>query len=109
MSQVKLKVVEQINDKMNKNQALESVVSLIEKTHGRGSIMRLGSKQKIDVETISTGSLSLDIALGIGGVPKGRVIEIYGPESSGKTTLALHILSESQKNGGNCVFIMRDK
>jgi len=105
MSQVKLKVVEQINDKMNKNQALESVVSLIEKTHGRGSIMRLGSKQKIDVETISTGSLSLDIALGIGGVPKGRVIEIYGPESSGKTTLALHILSESQKNGGNCVFI----
>ena len=105
MSQAKLKVVEGLKDKMNKNQALESVVSLIEKTHGRGSIMKLGSKQKIDVETVSTGSLSLDIALGIGGVPKGRVVEIYGPESSGKTTLALHILSESQKNGGNCAFI----
>tara|TARA_B100000686_G_C16769394_1_gene964031 strand:- start:490 stop:1593 length:1104 start_codon:yes stop_codon:yes gene_type:complete len=105
MSQAKLKVVEGLNNKMNKNQALESVVSLIEKTHGRGSIMKLGSKQKIDVETISTGSLSLDIALGIGGVPKGRVVEIYGPESSGKTTLALHILSEAQKNGGNCAFI----
>ena len=105
MSQAKLKVVEGLNDKMNKNQALESVVSLIEKTHGRGSIMKLGSKQKIDVETVSTGSLSLDIALGIGGVPKGRVVEIYGPESSGKTTLALHILSESQKKGGNCAFI----
>ena len=100
-----LKVVEKLNDKMDKNQALESAVGLIEKTYGKGSVMRLGSNQKIDIETISTGSLSLDIALGIGGVPKGRIVEIYGPESSGKTTLALHIVSESQKSGGNCTFI----
>ena len=97
-----LKIVE---NNMNKNQALESAVSLIEKTHGKGSVMKLGSNQKIDVETVSTGSLSLDIALGIGGVPKGRIVEIYGPESSGKTTLALHIVSEAQKNKGNCAFI----
>tara|TARA_B100001123_G_C15307176_1_gene1023082 strand:+ start:782 stop:1891 length:1110 start_codon:yes stop_codon:yes gene_type:complete len=100
-----LKIVEKIEDKMNKNQALETAVSMIEKSHGKGSIMKLGSNQKIDVETIPTGSLSLDIALGIGGVPKGRIIEIYGPESSGKTTLALHIVSEAQKNGGNCAFV----
>tara|TARA_Y100000590_G_scaffold389660_1_gene464830 strand:- start:877 stop:1980 length:1104 start_codon:yes stop_codon:yes gene_type:complete len=104
-AKVELKVVEKIDDKMNKNQALESAVSLIEKTHGKGSVMKLGSNQKIDVETIPTGSLSLDIALGIGGVPKGRIVEIYGPESSGKTTLALHIVSEAQKKGGNCAFI----
>ena len=97
-----LKVVE---NNMNKNQALESAVSLIEKTYGKGSVMKLGSNQKIDVETVSTGSLSLDIALGIGGVPKGRIVEIYGPESSGKTTLALHIVSEAQKGKGNCAFI----
>ena len=104
MSQTKLRVVELPKD-MNKDQALESAVSLIEKNHGKGSIMKLGSNQKIDVDTIPTGSLSLDIALGIGGVPKGRVVEIYGPESSGKTTLALHIVSEAQKKKGNCVFI----
>ena len=104
MSQTKLRVVEQPKD-MNKDQALESAVSLIEKNHGKGSIMKLGSNQKIDVDTIPTGSLSLDIALGIGGVPKGRIVEIYGPESSGKTTLALHIVSEAQKKKGNCVFI----
>ena len=104
-AKVELKVVEKIDDKMNKNQALESAVSLIEKTHGKGSVMKLGSNQKIDVETIPTGSLSLDIALGIGGVPKGRIVEIYGPESSGKTTLALHIVSEAQKKGGNCAFV----
>ncbi|PPR41745.1 MAG: Protein RecA [Alphaproteobacteria bacterium MarineAlpha5_Bin12] len=100
-----LKIVENIENKMNKNQALETAVSLIEKTHGKGSVMKLGSNEKIDIETVSTGSLSLDIALGIGGVPKGRIVEIYGPESSGKTTLALHIVSEAQRGGGNCAFI----
>ena len=100
-----LKVVEKIDNKSSKNEALQSAVNLIEKTHGKGSVMKLGSNQKIDVETVSTGSLSLDIALGIGGVPKGRIVEIYGPESSGKTTLALHIVSEAQKNGGNCAFV----
>ena len=88
-------------DKDSRNKSLEATVSLIEKNYGNGSIMKLGSNAKIDIESISTGSLSLDIALGIGGVPKGRIVEIYGPESSGKTTLATHIVAESQKNGGN--------
>ena len=108
MTQTKFKVVENNNkdmDKENRNKALEATVSLIEKNYGKGSIMKLGSNEKLDIESISTGSLSLDIALGIGGVPKGRVVEIYGPESSGKTTLATHIVAESQKNGGNCAFI----
>ena len=107
MSQTKFKVIENNNnmDKENRNKALDATVSLIEKNYGKGSIMKLGSNAKIDIESISTGSLSLDIALGIGGVPKGRVVEIYGPESSGKTTLATHIIAESQKNGGNCAFI----
>tara|TARA_B100001123_G_scaffold392260_2_gene471275 strand:+ start:577 stop:1689 length:1113 start_codon:yes stop_codon:yes gene_type:complete len=108
MTQTKFKVIENNNkdmDKETRNKALDATVSLIEKNYGKGSIMKLGSNKKIDIESISTGSLGLDIALGIGGVPKGRVVEIYGPESSGKTTLATHIVAESQKNGGNCAFI----
>ena len=106
MSQTKLKVIENNNmDKENRNKSLEAAVGLIEKNYGKGSIMRLGSKANVEIESISTGSLSLDIALGIGGVPKGRIVEIYGPESSGKTTLATHIVAESQKLGGNCAFI----
>ena len=86
--------------------ALEAALSQIERAYGKGSIMRLDGSSKVDeVEAISTGSLTLDIALGIGGFPKGRVIEIYGPESSGKTTLALHTIAEAQKNGGCCAFI----
>ena len=106
MSQAKLKVIESnIMDKENRTKSLEAAVSLIEKNYGKGSIMKLGSKANVDIESISTGSLGLDIALGIGGVPKGRIVEIYGPESSGKTTLATHIVAESQKQGGNCAFI----
>ena len=92
-------------DKENRNKSLEAAVGLIEKNYGKGSIMRLGSKANDDIESISTGSIGLDIALGIGGVPKGRIVEIYGPESSGKTTLATHIVAESQKVNGNCAFI----
>ena len=77
----------------------------IEQTYGKGSIMKLGQRSVMDVEAISTGSLSLDVALGIGGLPKGRIVEIYGPESSGKTTLALHVIAEAQKMGENCAFI----
>tara|TARA_B100001964_G_C13918137_1_gene458963 strand:+ start:395 stop:676 length:282 start_codon:yes stop_codon:yes gene_type:complete len=93
MSQTKFKVIENNYnmDKENRNKALDATVSLIEKNYGKGSIMKLGSNAKIDIESISTGSLGLDIALGIGGVPKGRVVEIYGPESSGKQ-LWQHIL-----------------
>ena len=106
MSQTKLKVVENNNmDKENRNKSLEAAVGLIEKNYGKGSIMKLGSKTNVDIESISTGSLGLDIALGIGGVPKGRIVEIYGPESSGKTTLTLHIVAEAQKAGGNAAFI----
>ena len=88
-----------------KQKALEAALKLIEKTYGTGAVMRLGQKQKIDVEVIKTGSLQLDLALGVGGVPRGRIIELYGPESSGKTTVALHIVAEAQKNGGNAAFI----
>ncbi|MBH43303.1 MAG: recombinase RecA [Rickettsiales bacterium] len=90
---------------MDKLKSLESTISQIERSYGKGSVMRLGQKDKIEIETISTGSLSLDLELGIGGFPKGRIVEVYGPESSGKTTLALHALAESQKNGGTCAFI----
>jgi len=90
---------------MDKNKALETALSQIEKTFGKGSIMKLGKGEIEKVEAISTGSLGLDIALGVGGIPKGRVIEIYGPESSGKTTLTLHIVAEAQKKGGTCAFI----
>ena len=91
---------------MDKHKALEVALANIEKHFGKGSIMRLGANDKsIDVEAVSTGSLGLDIALGIGGLPKGRVVEIFGPESSGKTTLALHVIAEAQKKGGICAFI----
>src|SRR5690348_16296666 len=91
--------------KMDKKQALEHALQQIDKLHGKGSIMRLGANDKIDVEAISTGSLGLDIALGIGGLPKGRIVEIYGPDSSGKTTLTLHVIAEAQKRGGICAFV----
>ena len=91
---------------MDKRKALESALSQIERSFGKGSIMKLGSNDaSLDVEAISTGSLGLDIGLGIGGLPKGRIIEIFGPESSGKTTLALHTIAEEQKTGGVCAFI----
>lgn len=88
-----------------KNQALEAAISRIEKQFGKGSIMKLGTDSTLDIETIPTGSLALDLALGVGGIPKGRIIEIYGPESSGKTTLALHIIAEAQKQDGIAAFI----
>ena len=88
-----------------KNKALEAAISQIDENFGKGSVMKLGQKAALDVESISTGSLGLDLALGIGGLPKGRVIEIYGPESSGKTTLALQVVAEAQKTGGICGFI----
>ena len=89
-----------------KKKALETALAQIEKTYGKGAVMRLGDhSDQVNVEAISTGSLSLDLALGIGGVPRGRIVEIYGPESSGKTTLALHILASAQKNGGEAAFI----
>lgn len=99
-----LKAVEKATDK-NKSAALDAALSQIDRSFGKGSVMKLGDKSSMDVESISTGSLGLDIALGIGGLPKGRVIEIYGPESSGKTTLALHAIAECQKTGGVAAFI----
>ncbi len=91
---------------MEKDKALEAALSQIERAFGKGSIMRLGQKDNaIEIPSISTGSLGLDLALGIGGLPRGRIIEIYGPESSGKTTLALHVVAESQKKGGVCAYI----
>ena len=103
MAGAALKLVE---DKgMDKSKALETALGQIERNFGKGSIMRLGKNQAMDIEALSTGSLSLDVALGIGGLPKGRIIEVYGPESSGKTTLALHVLAEAQKNGGVGAFI----
>ena len=89
----------------DKKKALETAISQIEKNYGKGSIMRFGENLNVNVEAIPSGSLSLDLALGIGGVPKGRIIEIYGPESSGKTTLALHIIASAQKNGGEVAFV----
>ncbi|MBQ6413740.1 MAG: recombinase RecA, partial [Ruminococcus sp.] len=90
---------------LDKNKALETALSQIEKQFGKGAVMKLGQNSHMNVEHISTGSLSLDIALGIGGLPRGRIVEIYGPESSGKTTLSLHCIAEGQKNGGNVAFI----
>jgi recombination protein RecA len=103
MGQANLRVIE--NTSMDKNKALDAALSQIERAFGKGSIMKLGANQAMEVEAVSTGSLGLDIALGIGGLPKGRIIEIYGPESSGKTTLALHVLAEAQKRGGICAFV----
>jgi len=88
-----------------KNKSLEAAISQIDQNFGKGSVMRLGQQQALDIESISTGSLSLDLALGIGGLPKGRIIEVYGPESSGKTTLALQVIAEAQKVGGICAFV----
>lgn len=90
---------------MDKNKALEGALSQIERAFGKGSIMKMGEQSVVQVEAISTGSIGLDIALGIGGVPRGRIVEIYGPESSGKTTMALHIIAEAQKKGGTCAFL----
>ena len=103
MSNKALRLVE--NELVDKNKALESAVSQIERAFGKGSIMKMGQDEVVQTEVISTGSIGLDIALGIGGLPKGRVIEIYGPESSGKTTLALHAVAEAQKNNGVCAFV----
>lgn len=104
MNQANLKLVE--GSSMDKAKALDAALSQIERAFGKGSIMRLGKNSpSIEIETISTGSLGLDIALGVGGLPRGRVIEIYGPESSGKTTLALHTIAEAQKKGGVCAFV----
>ena len=94
-----------MGDNTEKKKALEVAMSQIEKQFGKGSVMKLGECKQMDVEAISTGSLSLDIALGIGGIPRGRIVEIFGPESSGKTTLALHAIAEAQKNGGEAAFI----
>jgi len=104
MSAISLRIVEGIS--MDKSKALDAALSQIERAFGKGSIMRLGANETVvEVATIPTGSLGLDIALGIGGLPRGRIVEIYGPESSGKTTLALHAVAEAQKSGGICGFI----
>ena len=109
MTKNNLKIVKsgknQETESKEKNKALEAAISQIDENFGKGSVMKLGQKAAMNIEAISTGSLSLDLALGIGGLPKGRVIEIYGPESSGKTTLALQVIAEAQKTGGICAFI----
>lgn len=97
--------LERVAPAEDKRKALDTAIAQIEKNHGKGSIMRMGEAIHINVEAVSTGSLSLDLALGIGGVPKGRIVEIYGPEASGKTTLALQIVASSQKAGGEVAFI----
>src|SRR5208283_4859543 len=104
MANANLRVVEGAS--VDKTKALDAALSQIERAFGKGSIMRLGKNQQaVEIETISTGSLGLDIALGVGGLPRGRVVEIYGPESSGKTTLTLHVIAEAQKKGGVCAFV----
>ncbi|MBO6723813.1 MAG: DNA recombination/repair protein RecA, partial [Roseitalea sp.] len=104
MAQNNLRLVE--GKSVDKSKALDAALAQIERSFGKGSIMRLGiNEQVVEIETVSTGSLGLDIALGVGGLPKGRIIEIYGPESSGKTTMALHTVAEAQKEGGICAFI----
>ncbi len=104
MMQTVLRLVDK--ETMDKQKALEAAVTQIERNFGKGSIMRLGQHENaVDIEAISTGSLGLDLALGIGGLPRGRIVEIYGPESSGKTTLALHVIAEAQKKGGTCAFV----
>ncbi|WP_207459445.1 recombinase RecA [Azospirillum sp. SYSU D00513] len=104
MSSAQLRLVEK--DSMDKQKALDAALSQIERAFGKGSIMKLGARDtSVETEVVSTGSLGLDIALGIGGLPRGRIIEIYGPESSGKTTLALHAIAQAQKAGGTCAFV----
>ncbi|MCI5997244.1 MAG: recombinase RecA [Peptoniphilaceae bacterium] len=105
MATKKLEKVERIDDRAEREKALKVALDKIEKDFGKGTIMRLGDAPKVNIESISTGAMNLDIALGIGGIPKGRIIEIYGPESSGKTTLTLHIIAEAQKSGGVAAFI----
>ena len=103
-----LQVVEKESKEMNsdRQKALDAALSQIERAFGKGSVMKLGvGSEAVEIETVSTGSLGLDIALGIGGLPRGRIIEIYGPESSGKTTLALHVIAQAQKSGGTCAFV----
>jgi recombination protein RecA len=103
MNEPALRLVEKGD--MDRSKALDAALQQIERAHGKGSIMRLGEGQVVETEAVSTGSLGLDIALGIGGIPKGRIVEVYGPESSGKTTLALHCVAEAQKKGGQCAFV----
>jgi recombination protein RecA len=105
MKEAVLRVVGRGEDKSDKKRALEAALSQIDRAFGKGSVMKLGQREVVETDTISTGSLGLDIALGIGGLPRGRVIEIYGPESSGKTTLALHVVAEAQKKGGIAAYI----
>jgi recombination protein RecA len=107
MAQNTLRLVDDKDSKaVDKSKALDAALSQIERAFGKGSIMKLGkNEQAVEIETVSTGSLSLDIALGVGGLPRGRIVEIYGPESSGKTTLALHTIAEAQKKGGICAFV----
>src|SRR5213596_1211517 len=103
-AQVALRLLDK--DSMDKQRALDAALGQIERAFGKGSIMKLGSREAAtEVDVVSTGSLGLDIALGVGGLPRGRVVEIYGPESSGKTTLALHVVAEAQKAGGTCAFV----
>src|ERR1700737_4400476 len=90
---------------VDRDKALEMALAQIDKQYGKGSIMRMGEKGSMAIEAISTGALSLDIALGVGGLPRGRVTEIYGPESSGKSTLAMHVVAEAQRNGGICAYV----
>src|SRR5690625_7678055 len=89
----------------NKEKALAAALGQIERQFGKGTVMRMGDRERVAIPAISTGSIGLDAALGIGGLPKGRVVEIYGPESSGKTTLTLQVIAEAQRQGGNCAFI----
>ena len=106
MTKNNLKVVNNIKDQdKEKKKALDAAISQIDQNFGKGSVMKLGQNQVLDIESVSTGSLSLDLALGIGGLPKSRIVEIYGPESSGKTTLALQVIAEAQKTGGVCAFV----
>ncbi len=103
MAQATLRLVE--GDGMDKTKALDAALAQIERSFGKGSIMRLGQGKVVEIDTVQTGSIGLDVALGIGGLPRGRIVEIYGPESSGKTTLALHCVAEAQKKGGICAFV----
>ena len=105
MAEAKTKETKASKEEAKKAQALEDAIKAIEKKYGKGSVMKLGDRAAVSVDVIPTGSLTLDLALGIGGYPKGRIIEIYGPESSGKTTLTLHAIAECQKQGGRAAFI----
>ena len=90
---------------MDREKALEMALSQIEKSHGKGAVMKMGDKTTMAIEVVPTGALSLDLCLGVGGLPRGRVVEIFGPEASGKTTLATHVVAEAQRNGGICAYI----